>query len=306
MMIVMLNVELTSCDKDEYLEPREDEIKINNNGQEYADLGLSAYWATYNIGAYSSTSQGNKYAFGEMSTKSEYKSTNYFGGNTDVVKQNWGGDWRLPTRTELEELVKKCTWRKRTIGSVQVITATGPNGNSIDLPYSHYLSDGSGLAGWYWSSTSSSTSRAYCLYFENGSIGVGTNDKYYGFLVRGVITNPNYKDSGENSGHNPSGEVDNSSYEKPVIGFDSFSATKTSLTVKFRIYNKDKAGITSSTIYYGRTSNPSQSVSTSILGVFVTATISGLSKGTEYWVKCKVTGKGGTTTSDVAKCITNY
>lgn len=98
----------------------------------------------------------------------------------------------------------------------------------------------------------------------------------------------------------------NSSYEKPEIGFDSYSATKTSLTVKFRIFNKDKAGITSSTIYYGKTSNPSQSVSTSISGVFVTATISGLSKGTEYWVKCKVTGKGGSTASDVVKCITNY
>lgn len=44
-------------------------IKVNNNGHDYIDLGLSAYWATCNIGTYTSTNQGNKYAFGETTTK---------------------------------------------------------------------------------------------------------------------------------------------------------------------------------------------------------------------------------------------
>lgn len=97
-----------------------------------------------------------------------------------------------------------------------------------------------------------------------------------------------------------------SPFEKPEIGWDGFSATKTSLTVKYRIFNKEKANITSAHVYYGTTSNPSLSVTASISGVFITATISGLNKGTEYWVKCKATGSGGSTTTDVTKCITNY
>ena len=174
------------------------EIKVNNNGHEYTDLGLSVYWATCNVGAYSPTTQGNKYAFGETSTKNEYTNSNYVGGNEDVAKQIWGGDWRLPTRMELEELVEKCSWARRTVNGIQVVTATGPNGNSIDLPYYSYIQN-EGYYGWYWSSTASTNSKAYCMRFKGNEIGVGTNEKYNGFLTRGVMTNPNYSGFNNNS-----------------------------------------------------------------------------------------------------------
>lgn len=40
--------------------------------------------------------------------------------------------------------------------------------------------------------------------------------------------------------------------------------------------------------------------------VTITANISGLKKGTTYYVKCVATGKGGTTTTGTTKVITNY
>lgn len=95
-------------------------------------------------------------------------------------------------------------------------------------------------------------------------------------------------------------------YEKPDVGFYDFTATKTSLKVQYKIYNNDKADVTSAKIYYGTSSNPSSSKTATISGTLITANISGLKAGTEYYVKCVATGKGGTTTTTTTKCITNY
>lgn len=103
-----------------------------------------------------------------------------------------------------------------------------------------------------------------------------------------------------------SGSSSATSYEKPDVGFYDFSATRSSLKVQYRIYNKDEANVTSAKIYYGTSSNPTTSKSASVSGSMISANISGLKAGTTYYVKCVATGKGGTTTTSVTKCITNY
>lgn len=97
-----------------------------------------------------------------------------------------------------------------------------------------------------------------------------------------------------------------SSYEKPDIAFNDFTAYQTKLKVVYKIYNKDKAKVTSAKIYYGTSSNPTKSISATVSGVLITANISGLKKGTTYYVKCVATGKGGTTTTGTTKVVTNY
>ena len=92
----------------------------------------------------------------------------------------------------------------------------------------------------------------------------------------------------------------------PRIGFYDFTSTQSSVTVKYQIYNREEANVSSARIYYGTTTNPSSSVSATVSGVYITATISGLSRGTQYYVKCKATGSGGSTETDVTKVMTLY
>lgn len=117
----------------------------------------------------------------------------------------------------------------------------------------------------------------------------------------------NNDDGNSNGGDTGGGSTGGStSYEKPDIAFDDFTAYQTKLKVVYKIYNKNEAKVTSAKVYYGTSSNPTKYVSASVAGVLITANISGLKKGTTYYVKCVATGKGGTTTTGTTKVITNY
>ena len=117
----------------------------------------------------------------------------------------------------------------------------------------------------------------------------------------------NKKEEYDGSNNDSNGNSGGNSFtsEKPEVGFYDFTATKTSLKVQYKIYNKDEAGVKSAKIYYGTTSNPTTSKTASVSGTLITANITGLKAGTTYYVKCSVTGKSGTTTTEVTKCITN-
>ena len=108
---------------------------------EYVDLGLSVNWATCNIGASSPEYIGNYYAWGETETKSTFEWSNYkfadgpdflmtkycskpeYGLNgftdglmtltpdDDVAHVTWGGNWRMPTYEEFNELIQNCSFR---------------------------------------------------------------------------------------------------------------------------------------------------------------------------------------------------
>ena len=158
------------------------------NGHEFVDLGLpsGALWATMNIGATSPEKIGNKYAWGETSTKSTYNWKTYkfctFYTNSslyymnkysrrsgqgdwktvlelvdDAARVNWGGQWKMPTSGNFEELCEKCTWTLTTLNGTNVYKVTGPNGHSIYLP-----------ATTYWSCVlGDNEEQAYCLSVSN-------------------------------------------------------------------------------------------------------------------------------------------
>ncbi len=184
-------------------EHKNQQITGTINGHDYVDLGLSVKWATCNVGASLPSDYSNYYAWGEVLTKSEYrvdnsktygKSYGDIGGSssTDAARANWGGTWRLPTKSECDELVNKCSWIWTTMNGKNGYRVTGSNGNSIFLPAVGYRYGSSlssvGSYGYYWSSMpyESGSYLAYGLYFDSGDHDVGWDVRNDGRSVRPV------------------------------------------------------------------------------------------------------------------------
>lgn len=190
------------------------------NGHEYVDLGLSVNWATCNVGARYPESYGDYFAWGEIESKSHYHWSTYKwcngsnGSNITMTKYNtqnsgdnktildatddaatvnWGGSWRMPTKAELDELRKNCTWEWTTLNGVNGYMITGRNGNSIFLPAAGYRSrdylDRAGTDGYYWSNTLRMTASKYanklCFYEDNSDWG-DFGDRFFGQPIRPV------------------------------------------------------------------------------------------------------------------------
>ena len=103
------------------------------------DLGLSVRWASYNLGATSQTELGGLYFWGDPTGTAGYgftapSVTNISGTEYDTARAEWGGSWRMPTKSEQIELVINCTWTRSTINGVAGMKVTGSNGNYIFLP----------------------------------------------------------------------------------------------------------------------------------------------------------------------------
>ena len=176
-----------------------------DEGHEYVDLGLSVKWATCNVGATSPEDYGHYFAWGETSPKDEYNSSNCstyrkemsdIAGNAqyDAATANWGGDWRMPTKAEREELLNNCTWTWTTQNGVNGYNVKGPSGNSIFLPAAGGRRgsslNGAGSSGGYWSSTpydDDDDDFAYDFGFNSSVHGMNTSYRSYGRSVRPVV-----------------------------------------------------------------------------------------------------------------------
>lgn len=84
-----------------------------------------------------------KWCNGSSSTKTKYCTSSDYGTvdnktilepADDAARQNWGGNWRMPTGEEFDELERWCTWKWTEQKGVEGYKVTGPNGNSIFLP----------------------------------------------------------------------------------------------------------------------------------------------------------------------------
>jgi hypothetical protein len=147
----------------------------------YVDLGLSVKWATCNVGADEEYEYGDYFAWGEVEPKENYSWITYKWSNTtgstltkyntkssygivdnktqldisdDAASANWGGDWRMPTAAEWEELRRECTWTWSNIGYK---VTSDINGKSIFLPAAGTMNESTHANqseyGWYRSSS---------------------------------------------------------------------------------------------------------------------------------------------------------
>ena len=177
------------------------------------DLGLSVYWCSCNVGAEAPEEYGDYYAWGETKTKSSYYTKNYSyydsekeayinigenisGTEYDAATVNLGSDWRIPTKSEIQELIEKCSWEWTLISNIRGYKVTGPNGNSIFLPaagwksYTHVYEKNSRV---YSTCAMKGYSDSKCFIFHGAAEfhELTIDDKYKGVSIRPVTTNPN-------------------------------------------------------------------------------------------------------------------
>lgn len=191
-----------------------------NNGHGYIDLGLPSgtKWATCNIGASQPYKYGKYFAWGELDEKESYIESNCStigevpydaASNTkyDVAHCQWGSNWRLPSKENLQELIDCCEWKWCMIRGIAGYKIIGPNKKSIFLPAGDSKGENGSkgqfinTSGDYWSANSyvKGTSRydkdnnpqwltcSFGLFFFNKNADVRHYPRYFGRNVRPVF-----------------------------------------------------------------------------------------------------------------------
>lgn len=187
------------------------------------DLGLSVKWASFNLGASHPEGYGYYYAWGETVPKGSYLWETYslcngvytslakYNNNSslgpvdnksilepadDVAHVKLGGNWRMPTAEEFNELKENCSWEWTTINEVAGYKATskvtGHTDKWIFLPatgsrvYSYRYDDGS--QGYYWSSSLYETfpQESIHFYIDNGKRDNRSDSRDTGCTIRPV------------------------------------------------------------------------------------------------------------------------
>ncbi|MBO7562861.1 MAG: Ig-like domain-containing protein [Bacteroidales bacterium] len=189
-----------------------------------ADLGLTVKWAHCNLGATTPEGYGDYYAWGEIETKAEYTWENYKWANGDYnkitkygFKESYGvvdnlttleladdvanvklhGNWRMPTKDEMKDLVEKCKWDWLSFNGVRGYLVTSKiNGNSIFLPAAGYhigpVLEAAGSIGEYWSSSLGDewSDSSFSVFFQPSNfatwLSLGTTYRCCGYPIRPV------------------------------------------------------------------------------------------------------------------------
>lgn len=201
------------------------------NGHEWVDLGLPSgtKWATCNIGANSPEKYGDKFAWGEVEPKVEYTWNNYLtdiggtmtsrsdaasplnnplynytqansnniaGTQYDAAHEKWGSDWKLPSWSQVTELIshsnKYTTYEWTTQNGVYGILVTSKsNGNTLFLPATNLgfvTKYNKGVV--FWTAEPSYSYSAYCelMYInsDGDEVSGGVEDRYVGLSIRPV------------------------------------------------------------------------------------------------------------------------
>lgn len=303
----------TSCssggdDEEEWNSPNDDgENENNGNSDPTYELVKKNISASVSYGDYSwnisiksklgSALPGKYIVYGVESGYGDYQYYEHFKFNNSYTQKNDGnGNMTIsyPTFVGNEYASEGLYW-----SSYKALKEKKDNGEKLNSDEQDLWND----IVKYMKAKESKAKSSFC-----GRLYAQFDNKRYVFYSFGQkpSSGSNNDDNSNGGGIGGGSNGGSTSYEKPDIAFDDFTAYQTKLKVVYKIYNKDKAKVTSAKVYYGTSSNPTKSVSASVAGVLITANISGLKKGTTYYVKCVATGKGGTTTTGTTKVITNY
>ena len=123
----------------------------------YVDLGLPSgiLWASCNIGAEKPEDYGDYFAWGMVEPEGKREgdlknvTSNHLELINDAARYNWGGKWRIPSDTEINELIDECEWTWTTLNGIVGYEVKGPNGNTIFLPAAGSDTYNKGEMGYY-------------------------------------------------------------------------------------------------------------------------------------------------------------
>ena len=137
------------------------------------------YFAQYNVGV----TDGKEESYGGY----------YAWDGADTATKLWGPNWRMPTQAELQSLLDNCEVELKWDPSEGFIgrkfTGKGDYATiSVLLPAAGSDNDfAQGVNGYYWSSTSDGSDKAYCLGFNSSKQWVEPSWSAYFTSVRAVI-----------------------------------------------------------------------------------------------------------------------
>ena len=172
----------------------------------------------------------------------------------DAAYVNWGCQWRMPSKQQLDELKEQCTWTQTTLQEVNGYEVTGPNGNTIFLPTTSWRIDDMLLdGGAYWSRTTNPES-------DGGAYYLGWDDwgwYEYGGRLDGQCIRPVFNDESPSMASTPltieatsEGDITFSitySYDHPVVLTPIEYQVNGGTWTTYSSWPADAAGITSST-----------------------------------------------------------
>ena len=197
----------------------------SNYNTETVDLGLPSkkLWAKCNLGANSESDYGLYYQWGDTSgytatqvgvdkqfdwgdckynSGSDFIPTKYTSSDQktqldledDAVYTALGGNWRMPTKADIQELTANTTTEVTSISGIQGIKITSKNNsNYLFFPFAGYARSGSmsnvGSDFYCWSSTLYSVGSANAWGFSvNSGNNMNMNSRRSGQSVRGVLS----------------------------------------------------------------------------------------------------------------------
>lgn len=198
---------------------------VNNNDFEYVDLGLPSgtLWATMNVGASKPSDTGLYFQWGDtkgytadqvgkskLFLWTDYKWNQSGDDETftryekpcatlkledDAAHVNMGGDWHMPTPTQIQELIDNTTtaWTTRDGINGILFTSKSDGPKSIFIPavggaFNHSIFN-SGVYGYVWSSMLNTdfVNLGKRLGFYSNGVFLYSSCRYYGFPMRSVI-----------------------------------------------------------------------------------------------------------------------
>lgn len=189
---------------------------------EATDLGLSVKWRSWNVGASKPEEYGRFFAWGDV-TGQIWDGTSWSGdgfrkapeyeldskGNLkpgfDAAHVALGGNWRMPTKAELQELLDNSNQVWGSVGDVYGILFIGKKQGYTDkaifIPAAGYGGNGEYIysddASYFWTGSfakEDSNTWAWYLNTYEKVLNINSRRTYWGLIVRAVYTDPESAD----------------------------------------------------------------------------------------------------------------